>query len=189
MFRFKVAALAVAASTGFALPAQATLIGDVVNAQWSFDSSPSAVEYFDTAIVGSGVEFISNVPSGGGFFDEADFTDSSVTLIYRSANPDDTGFGGKIWTFSELDWVGDPSIIVNVVADPNNPTGASIGAIGPDSFQIILPDLQVFPGSPVSWSFDIVTAQLPEPSTIAGFAIGLFGLAVAVRRRRSKTSA
>ena len=189
MFRFKVAALAVAAGVCFAVPAQATLIGDVVNAQWSFTSIPGNVEYSDTAIVGTGVEFISNVPPGGGFFDEADFTDSSVTLIYRSADPDDTGFGGKIWTFSELDWIGDPSIIVDVVADPNNPTGASVGAIGPDSFQIILPDLQVFPGSPVSWTFDIVTAQLPEPSTIAGFAIGLFGLAVAVRRRRPTTCA
>ena len=183
MFRLKMAALAVAVGTVFALPAQATLIGDVVNAQWSFNLEPGNVEYSDTAIVGTGVEFISNIPLGSGFIDEADFTDSSVTLTYRTVTNPDTGFGGKTWTFSELDWIGNPSTIVDVIADPDNPDGASVGAIGPDSFQIILPDLQVFPGSPVSWTFDIVTAQLPEPSTIAGFAIGLVGLAAAVRRR------
>ena len=177
-------ALALLASILISGTANASLIGDTVDANWSFLAALGSAAYQDTAVVGGGIEFTSNVPANSGFFDEADIGDSSIQLTYRLVGIEEDPFQAKRWRFTDLDWVGMTGEIVGVIPDPNNPAGASVFTFGPDSVEIDLPTLGVEEGEPVSWRFDLVTRHVPEPATFALFGLGLAGIGVARRRKR-----
>lgn len=153
----------------------ATLYGDTVSAKWSFDSSPATFQFSGTAVVGPGTEFVTEPTTG--YVNEADFSESSVTVRYHRTTA--TGaFSAKQWLFEGLDWL-PPTQILDVVPAPGNPVGATITNIGPHSFQIGLPRFAATSPTIVSWSFNILT--VPEPST---FLLAIAAFAVLPLRRR-----
>ena len=158
--------------------AQASLIGDTINANLSFNDQD------DTAVVGAGLEF-SFGPSGATLYDEADFDADSVQLIYRNGTGAGPGtFVSKTWTFTDLDWVGMSGVITDIIASVTNPVGATIGAFGDDFFSITLPGYAGLPeDQSVIWEFDIVAEHVPVPATFALYALGLFGLGFQQRRQ------
>ena len=118
-----VAALCFSLFVGSA-PARATLIGDKINAAWSFLTfMPNNKQYQDSTVIGPEIEFISKIPSGG-FIDLADFDADSVTLAYRGQT-NEAKFNAKRWNFDYVDFAGESGHLVDIVASPANPPGAN----------------------------------------------------------------
>jgi hypothetical protein len=103
---------------------------------------------------------------------------SQLTLDPATAT---TAAGLLGWTHYSAADVG-TDILDNIGAGANGATGFS-GPLGPGSYAVWIQEAST--GNPVSYAFDFVISQAPEPSTwmmmLAGF--GLMG--IALRRRRS----
>ncbi len=134
------------------------------------------------AIVGAGVEYSVTFA----FTFEADLDDSSLVLTIDPNNSNLLTITDDLnYSFTDLDWVGTPGHIVDVVMVQNDFSGVTFG-FGPDSINVFIPDQVVNTVSSVS--FDIIAQHdnvVPEPSSLLVWSlIGLTLGGFAWRHRR-----
>ena len=97
-----------------------------------------------------------------------------------------SGFG-EVVTISSLDWVDVPSGILvdidNFFSDVDSGVSISDISVGDHSVVFNFADSNWLVGQLVSFDF-VTDHQVPEPSTLALFALGLAGLGFFMTRRR-----
>lgn len=155
----------------------ATLYGDTVTAKMTFDLIPDVTRFEGSAVVGAGTEFVSEYTPN--FINEVDFGETSLTIRYVHRLGGGL-FAPKHWAFTGLDWLAPPSQLVNVVPAVGNPTGVTISDVGLHSFVIGLPEITTTSPT-VSWSFELISAPVPEPSSLTLF--GVMASAILLNRR------
>ncbi len=160
------------------LPASASLIGDDIDARWQF--VPGGFDFSETFTVGPGIE-------GNPWVNTLlDISASAISIDYDGAGF--TGQGvGSIFTFSDLDWVGTPGHIVDVLVSTNwIGFDDSFITFGTDWIEIDFLDDVSFDGGTDFFVMEIVASHnnpIPEPMTLSLLGMGIAGLAV--RRRFS----
>lgn len=171
--------LAVVALAGTLLPAsaEATLIGDTINAQLL--DATGATLFEGSSEVGAGAEFL--VDLGNGTATQADFDAENLYLSFIGE-----GFYDPFtWIFSDLDWVGQSGAIVDV-RPVDTPAESTIVSFTEDSF-VVSSDLGRLEGDPLTDIFHIQArhfpnGNVPEPGVLVLLAAGLVGLARTRRR-------
>lgn len=183
--------LSTVALLGFAPAAQATLIGDTVNARVTNINGLEAIN--GSAVVSDpGVEFfgVFTIPSI-----RVDIGADTITLLQTlttslSLNESAVQF---TWQISDLDFVGQPNHeIVDVqLIDSVNFTVSSLSFTA-DSVTFGPTTSSVNPGQPTAFaSYRLITRDasattaVPEPATAGLGLLGLMGLGMAITRRRS----
>ena len=178
---------------GFAGGAQASLLGQTVtcSSQSPFNlscSSPTA-----TVTDGGTPEFEIQSPSGGGIF-AIDISGDSVRMT--ALGPLFVG-GPNLLMLGDLIWANDPGATITGITNflvsgvTQQVVGVGDGLVESDvsfaanSVAIDYTSTDWSDGAFVS--FDLVTTHsvLPEPATFALFGLGLAGLGLAARRRRT----
>lgn len=160
----------------FSAPAGATLIGDEVNARWQYP--PGAFDENETFTVGAGAETTDWVGTQGILDLGADYIQITLSVSHWAA--------GIIWTFSDLDWAGEPMQIAAVTAIVDNWTGWNDSFISftKDSITVTTGNIFQITDPDNSLRLNITTRQteIPEPTTMALLGVGAAGL-IARRRR------
>ena len=173
--------LAVLAVVGWSGSANASLIGQVITCSAVNLGGPCDPE---SAEVGAGVEFALQLFSSG-FAWNVDVGDSSVLLTFvdvgASGNPPISTI-----TLGDLFWSNDPS--AEILGISNFSTDATSGIVETDistqtnSLTIDLGDS--FWNSGEFLSFELLTSHdIPIPTTLALFGLGLAGLGFSRRRK------
>ncbi len=178
--------------------AQATLIGDDIDG-----TSSGIVGFDDTDVIVSAtsVEFDGSVTGTSSFLFDAYFdffapATTDVLSIYieaasASAATDTLNFSV---TFSDLNWVGEPTRILAglnlTLDDPGALAGAGLSATFSDhSFTLMFTDFYVdeFRELEIELETELDTSvstpdPVPEPATVALLSMGLFGMALRKKR-------
>ena len=177
-------ALAIAVLLLSSLTSNASLIGDTVTC-----SSVSTVFLpcdSSTAVVGSGIEFSAQFNGTGTRFIFVDIGANSLTLTMSEPIP--LG-GGWFIEVGDLDWLGDPQLIVGVENFFSN-VGPVVTDPGGDGLSEL--DLRIIANNVridlahSDWelgdivSFDFVTEDIPIPPVPVPAAVWLFGSALGV---------
>lgn len=199
-------------SIGLSLPAGATLIGDTIDISSSF-GAPLSEPTDSNVLVGAGAELTQGDnsnhdlgpdgtdASGDDFLfntgDAIDVGDSSITFSFAP----DTIIFAFITTFSDLDWIGFPDAIGLVGASISDPSGLLLSGA---QANVIDGSTLEFQGSADLINISVLTSftinlevdhssppppptDVPEPGTLATFALGLMGILLFARRRRHGT--
>ena len=164
---------------GMAGAANANLIGDTVTVTNIFGGQIFAGP--QNVVVQQGVV---ELPGFGGVFD-IDIEGSSIHFdpflgpIGIPLNADDE------YHFEDLDWFGEPDgIIIDISVDQMGLSIPVVPTFDEHAIWILFPQGTVFAAGAAVW-IDIGTNHdVPEPSTLALFAIGLAGLGFMMRRRK-----
>ncbi|WP_282610437.1 PEP-CTERM sorting domain-containing protein [Pelagibius sp. Alg239-R121] len=167
-------AFAVAMAVIATLPgtAKATLIGDEVNLE-IFRNGVSFSGLL-TETVGNGVEFN---PRNRLTFDVGASSIELASIIGPARFSTNVDF-----VFTDLDWVGEAGVIVDVVLDAIQGIGSVSFTEDSVTFSVFTND-RAIPGAIAS--IEIITrhASVPEPGTFALLGLSLLGLGFARRRR------
>ena len=186
--KFVLATAAALLIFGAAGAAQASLMGQTVNA--SFDGSPAwSLNRTSATVSAIPREFIFTLAPGRQII--VDVQDSAIDFQYNNISSVFFFTGDLSITIGGLTWAPDPDVILGVnvtdFADPN-----SLGGFGPNTASFTDSSVTLNLGG--VWDgrdrlrIDLITgpAELPEPMSLALFGISLLGLGVAVRRRQQR---
>ena len=146
-------------SCGFCSSANADLVGDVVVARWQFPAT--GFDVIDEFLVVAGPEGVwpSTSPTA-----ELDISSSSISVDYFDFFPGQTA--GTIWTFSSLDWQGEPRNLVDVNVETNwDGWDESFVSFGDDFLEVNFANDVFFDGANDSWVANLEFASVPEPSS------------------------
>lgn len=161
-----------------AAPAKATLVGDEIQFT-RFNSNGDIVTGPDTAIVGEGPEFS---------FSTNIFYDVSASridfILTETANPNGLIFGSSMLVFSDLDWIGQPGVIVGIELT-TVPAFDATASFTADSVTLNVGGGQVQTSTYASIELITRHAQVSEPGSLALFTAGIGFLGLA-RRRMSR---
>ena len=160
-----------------AVPAPASLIGDMIDARWQFP--PSSFDVTDTLLVGPGIETASWAGTSatldiGASTIAVDFTDTNFNALAAGVN----------WTFSDLDWVGSPGHIVFVSVSTNwVGWDDNYVTFGDDWIDINFQNAVGYNAARDEFEITIeaIHDPIPEPMTLSLLGMGIAGLAA--RRR------
>ncbi len=172
---------------GTAGAAQASLIGQTVNA--SFDTIFGGVSLTPGSAVVSagGPEFELGVGTGRGII--IDVQDSFIEFQYNNVRNAAFGVDKLSVTFTGLTWAQFPDGLVGVnITEFNDPDSRSGLGISTASFTAssVTVNLNGHWDAQDRIRVDLITSltQLPEPASVALFGVGLLGLGVAAKRAR-----
>jgi hypothetical protein len=180
--------LAVALAVGPVTSAEASLIGDTVQAE---QLDPVALAVF----VSTGQKTASAMVSTGGPEFQLEFNNAVIFEFDIDAEsikisaPNTITFVLDDIEFSDLDWVGQLGKITDVsIQSSSNVNGFSLSNISftDDSVRVDLFDTDWFTSNgeaSVTLSLQTTHADLPEPATLAMLSLGLLGASYAKRRR------
>jgi hypothetical protein len=181
---------------GVAGTAEAALLGDEIGCEFTviISSGPTPNLFSSsTAIVGAGPECTNGLNSL--FTVEADFFEedamSFLEIILTNVSSRSFGFREKNFSFTDLDWVGQPGAIVGLtVVENTHPTLDSFSFTS-DSINVSFLDIisTIDPGEMLTTRFKIEADHIddvPEPLTILGTVTAL-GVGAAMKRKRSSS--
>lgn len=191
--KFALGATILVTAMGLSLPAGATLIGDTITITSSANAPLDT--WTDTVVVGAGNELTGGVFStdnhaGPGpilaHLYDGDFYDigaNSITINYAAI----AGFLPYAFEsiFSDLDWIGIPGSLtgVSIAAGGTGLSASNISGIHAGGFTF-QGTVDLVTGA--NFTLDLTTDHdIPEPAILPLLAVGLLGLMVSMRRRRS----
>ena len=147
--------------------ANAGLITDNVDFARYWQGNPIAQQ---SAVVGSGVEFSER-------FIAVDISDNMIMFDWLSNVGYSTGSPIQYYRIWNMDWVGGTGSITEVNVDFANITGfdASNVTFGSDYIEVAIGGLSMNNNSFIN--IELNSTSVPEPSTLAIFALGIIGLA------------
>jgi hypothetical protein len=191
---------------GTAVPAEASLFGDTVYAEFTggsamvFSPGSSLGSSLGSAVVGEGWEFDVGFPAGTTItagttiMGTIDLDDSSIhitstrsllTFISGSSTADSSL--PDTLTLSDLDWVGTPGRIVGISLEAGDVTGLASKDIsfGDDFVSVLIANTFWASGQSATINLEVVHGTVPESgSTLAMLGLVAAGL-MGVHRRRA----
>jgi hypothetical protein len=182
--------------SGLSFSSNATLIGDSVEATINGSSVFTVNNDFGTGVVGLGVDLTANATDV--FLQNWNFTvdvfDSGFSLGWTETTKADQ-FGNISGssdllsiTISDFDWIGPQLNISNVILDSFNSSSGNSNTLFSFTNDSVTVNFSAMNNSDM-YTFNIDTTPavnaVPEPSTLAIFALGMIGLA---SRRYKKQS-
>ena len=157
----------------FASQTHATLLGDEVMANWTFEDFSQS----HTFTVIDGIELNGSWGLAEGILDVQDST-IVVDMVLSS------GFSaGVMWDFLDLDWVKSPGKIIDVSVSTNYVGWSdTFVSFGPDSISVNFQREVSFDVDSDIFNIAITTKHVPEPSVLALLVSGLVGMGFARKR-------
>ena len=150
--------------------ANAGLISDELDFARYWEGNPVGQQ---SAVVGAGIEFSED-------FLNLDVSDSTVLFDWLSSVEYDTGTPLQYYRIWNMDWVGQSNIITSIDVNFANISGFSASRVsfGDDYIEVAVGGLDMNSESFLSIELNSTLTSVPEPSTIAIFALGIMGLAL-----------
>lgn len=147
--------------------ANAGLITDNVDFARYWQGNPVAQQ---SAVVGAGVEFSES-------FINVDVSDSMILFDWLSSVGYSIGAPIQYYRIWDMDWIGGTGSITDIDVTFDNITGfnASKVTFGNDYIEVAVGGLSMNTNSFIS--IELNPTSVPEPSTLAIFALGMMGLA------------